>query len=980
MTWTDPDSISTASVFELHGDTVRLDTNVVDISAADFVFGSPQLDYDGDTDHDNRMFFDKEKAAFRVGSATGTNWDTDSLGTNSVAFGYNTKATGNYSTAMGYGSGATGRYSTAMGYRTDVTGDYSTVMGTYTDAESAYETAIGRWNTDYTPNSTTGWHAADRLFVIGNGTGPGASTSDAMVLLKNGNTGFGTSTPDTTMHIVGGLRYEDGNQAAGYIPVSDANGLMTWTDPASVTTANIFANTSGVTSNENGTYASDDFVFGSPQLDDDENTAHDSRMFFDKDKSAFRVGRVTGTYWDTDSLGNYSVAFGVNTKATGLFSTAMGRWTEATGALSTAMGDYTEARSGYETALGRYNTDYTPNSTTGWDAADRLFVIGNGTYSNATSDAMVVLKNGNTGFGTSTPDTTMHIVGGLKYEDNNEGVGKVLTSDADGLASWQASVGDNLGNHTATQNINLNGNYLSGDGNDGGLYVAANGNVAFGELPFGTPNPTEAMEVFGNAQLTASNPEFLFQGKVDPLDTRFAAIKTTLVGGVHAPPYKAADQKMSFHVSNNSSTGMTRVMDLLGNGNVGIGITDPANKLSVSGNADFTGNVGIGTDSPADLLHVGSSTHTGAQSIALENDQNKWQHTIGSGGAYNLQDPSGTRLYVSTTGDVGIGTIIPTSALDVDGGNISLNGGWLSNDGGNEGISVEDDGRVVVGTGAVTLQNQFYVNSIASGDNHLPNKYVARLRNKSQLVTSDMGVLALQFLVDLNGYPGIGNWIQFFENETDLAGKIENNNNGDVQYQSGGSDYAELLERMDHDEEIKAGDIVGVFGGKISKNTTGADWVMAVSDQAVVLGNAVYDGTEENYEIVSFIGQIPVFVNGKVNIGDYILASGANDGTAIAVSPPDLLPEQGPMIVGRAWAAKETEEVARVNAVVGLPEAASTTMALARRVEAQQAEIDALKSQNRLLQTKVNEMDVLKAEMENIKTMLGMNNEIVKNK
>ncbi|MCB9332187.1 MAG: tail fiber domain-containing protein [Lewinellaceae bacterium] len=39
-------------------------------------------------------------------------------------------------------------------------------------------------------------------------------------------------------------------------------------------------------------------------------------------------------------------------------------------------------------------------------------------------------------------------------------------------------------------------------------------------------------------------------------------------------------------------------------GNVGIGATTPANKLSVSGSADFTGNVGIGIASPATRLHV----------------------------------------------------------------------------------------------------------------------------------------------------------------------------------------------------------------------------------------------------------------------------------------------------------------------------------------------------------------------------------------
>ncbi|MBK8192240.1 MAG: hypothetical protein IPK76_03095 [Lewinellaceae bacterium] len=259
-------------------------------------------------------------------------------------------------------------------------------------------------------------------------------------------------------------------------------------------------------------------------------------------------------------------------------------------------------------------------------------------------------------------------------------------------------------------------------------------------------------------------------------------------------------------------------------------------------------------------------------------------------------------------------------------------------------MRIDNDGNLGIGT--TDPANKLEVRASVTGGNGNANTYVAKIRNTNTNAGLEQGLLALQFNADLNGNGGNGNWIQFFENSTDLAGKIENNNSGDVQYQSGGSDYAEMLERLDHDEKIKPGDVVGVFGGKISKRTDGADWVMTISDQAVVLGNAVYDGTEAHYEITSFIGQVPVWVSGKVSKGDFIIASGKNDGTAIAVSPQDLQPEQGRLIVGRAWENKETEEVARVNTVVGLPEAASTTMALVKRVAAQQAEIAMLKAQN----------------------------------
>ncbi|HRF80383.1 MAG TPA: beta-propeller fold lactonase family protein, partial [Flavobacteriales bacterium] len=41
------------------------------------------------------------------------------------------------------------------------------------------------------------------------------------------------------------------------------------------------------------------------------------------------------------------------------------------------------------------------------------------------------------GIGTSAPDTTLQVVGGINYQDGNQGAAKLLTSDANGNASWQ---------------------------------------------------------------------------------------------------------------------------------------------------------------------------------------------------------------------------------------------------------------------------------------------------------------------------------------------------------------------------------------------------------------------------------------------------------------------------------------------------------------------------------------------------------------
>jgi len=173
------------------------------------------------------------KAAFRAGKVTGNDWndssvgdysisagiDTIAMGYGSTAFGDSAKAYGHQSTAIGQnaqasGAGSTalgagtlsvGSYSTVFGAGTRTDGEYSTALGQDTTAETYNEIVMGRYNTLQNPATTNkiSWHAADRLFVIGNGTSA-TSRSDAMVVLKNGNTGIGTvggNAPSARLHV-----------------------------------------------------------------------------------------------------------------------------------------------------------------------------------------------------------------------------------------------------------------------------------------------------------------------------------------------------------------------------------------------------------------------------------------------------------------------------------------------------------------------------------------------------------------------------------------------------------------------------------------------------------------------------------------------------------------------------------------------------------------------------------------------------------
>ena len=71
---------------------------------------------------------------------------------------------------------------------------------------------------------------------------------------------------------------------------------------------------------------------------------------------------------------------------------------------------------------------------------------------------LFVSTTGNVGVGTSTPSTRLEVAGQVKITGGGPGAGKVLTSDAAGLAAWgtvSAPTGDNLGNHVATTTLNM---------------------------------------------------------------------------------------------------------------------------------------------------------------------------------------------------------------------------------------------------------------------------------------------------------------------------------------------------------------------------------------------------------------------------------------------------------------------------------------------------------------------------------------------
>ena len=204
-----------------------------------------------------------------------------------------------------------------------------------------------------------------------------------------------------------------------------------------------------------------------------------------------------------------------------------------------------------------------------------------------------------------------------------------------------------------------------------------------------------------------------------------------------------------------------------------------------------------------------------------------------------------------------------------------------------------------------------------------------------------------------------------FKNSGVEVGSITSNSGGDVVYTSGAADYAEWLPRMDEAEAIAAGDIVGVFGGKVSKKIAGAERVMAVSTAPFALGNMPADADEHRYEKVGFIGQVPVHVSGPVAKGDYIIPSGREDGTAVAMAPEAMQAADFTYVVGRAWEAADDRGVKLVNVAIGLAANDWTRYVsqLNQVVRAQAQENAQLKAQLRTVDTRLTQFEAMEMKM-----------------
>ena len=227
------------------------------------------------------------------------------------------------------------------------------------------------------------------------------------------------------------------------------------------------------------------------------------------------AGIIGGLY--NVASGNHSfIGTGQYNTASGLSSmVAGGEDNNAAGNFSTVAGNGNTAASYGEVTLGLFASNYTPASTTTFDAGDRLFAIGNGADAGSRSNALTVLKNGNVGIGTDQPKQKLHVAGDYygkghlwfhAFEgDGSSGTAYVQARDNSGSSSISMQL--------RTQNAGsiVDAVHLSAAGNVGiatatpGNKLTVNGNADIvGTLGIGTIFPANRLSVIGSADFSGN--------------------------------------------------------------------------------------------------------------------------------------------------------------------------------------------------------------------------------------------------------------------------------------------------------------------------------------------------------------------------------------------------------------------------------------------------------------------------------------------
>ena len=410
-------------------------------------------------------------------------------------------------------------------------------------------------------------------------------------------------------------------------------------------------------------------------------------------------GDNEGIYVDTD--GNV----GINTNVTNHSLSVEGD-IQSTGQIIASYGSTNNAA--YRFGVGIENTGLSSPSY------NSVSVITSG------SERMKITAAGNVGIGTSTPAEMLHVEGTIRIADGTQAAGRILTSDADGTATWTEP-----GAPTADNDWEIAGD---------DMYSEVSGNVGIG-----TAAPGAKLEVAGRISQTAtgnstfigegagenddlSNNENVFVGKGagstntnggQNTATGFESLQNNIDGDYNTA-YGNKALKSNTTADGNTAVGYASLnKNTTGQGNTAMGISALNKNTSGTNNTasgtqalynNLTGQSNSAAGYQAQYYNKGDrNTAFGSQAMKYQEDGNNNTavgYEAGKGTTYHNKtggvflgyqagknEMDNNKLYIENSssstpliggdfaadevylnGNVGIGTDSPTAELDVNGG------------------------------------------------------------------------------------------------------------------------------------------------------------------------------------------------------------------------------------------------------------------------------------------------------------------------
>lgn len=529
---------------------------------------------------------------------------------------------------------------------------------------------------------------ASNSLVLGSIAGVNGATSSV-------NVGIGTTTPADRLHVVGSIRMVDGNQAAGKVLTSDANGTATWQN-ASANAWGLAGNSGtvpgtnfvGTSDNQDVVFKRNNVVSGRLAIS---NTSFGVSSFISNggfSNAAFGVNTLTlntsgflNAAFGSGALesnvdGHNNSGFGANTlrdNVDGFYNVAVGRSVledNIGGDQNTGIGSYALSNNttgdnnigigmqalnanitgSFNTVVG-YNSDVSAAGLTNASAfgasaqvaASNAIVLGSISGINGASTTV------NVGIGTTTPADRLHVAGNIRMVDGNQAAGRVLTSDANGTATWQNvtatawGITGNAGTSSAT-------NFVGTTDNQDVIFKR--NNVLSGRL--GASNTSFGVDALSGTPLN------------DNTGFGFNALRVNSAGNNTAFGSRAL-QANTIGTDNVSMGHLALSSNSIGSSNTAVGksalgnSTAAANNVAIGHSALSTSLFSSQSTGVGYLTDVGNSTNStaiGARAMATTSNVVVLGSIAGVNGA-------------TASVNVGIGTTSPRSKLEAEGPNVT---------------------------------------------------------------------------------------------------------------------------------------------------------------------------------------------------------------------------------------------------------------------------------------------------------------------